>query len=104
MKEKFIMTSFFVAGLSDIATTAIGLENGMVERGIAGKNLAETNNMVGAYVFRIAVTSVLIGLYAFSKENPSRFSFSIDRATRIANVICWGVVALNATQLAMINR
>jgi hypothetical protein len=104
MKERFIMTSFFAAGVTDITTTAVALNSGLIEGGFAGRNLAEMHNMAGAYVFRMAVTSVLIGLYAYSKENPNRFSFSIDRATRIANIISWGVAALNAVQLAMIYR
>jgi hypothetical protein len=104
MKEKFMMTSFFAAGVTDVATTAVALNAGLVEVGLGARNLAEANNMAGAYVFRMAVTSVLIGLYAFSKEHPNRFSFSIDRATRIANIISWGVAALNAVQLTMVYR
>lgn len=99
MKEKFVMTTFFAAGLTDVATTAVALKSGFSEIGIIGSRMHEVGNPDGMYVYRMAVTAVLIGLYAFSKEHPSRYSFSIDRATRIANIISWGVVALNSIQI-----
>lgn len=100
MKEKFVMTSLLVGGVADIATTAVGLSQGFQEVGGFGSHAAETGNMNGAYIYRMAVTAILIGIYAYSKENPNRFSYSIDRAARISNLILWGVVALNAVQLA----
>lgn len=104
MKEKFVMTTFLAAGLGDVATTAVGLSNGFKETGIMGQHLVEMNNETGAYVARVAVSAVLIGIYALSKEYPNRFSFSVDRAMRISNVITWGIVALNTVQIAALGQ
>lgn len=100
MKEKFIMTTFFAGGMADIATTAIGLNAGFKEIGFLGSYMSEMNNMTGAYIVRTAISAILIGLYALTKEKNSRFAISFDGAVRISNVISWGVVALNAVQVA----
>lgn len=100
MKEKFVMASFLTAGVADVATTMAALNIGLTESGIFGQKMAETENMNGAYMYRLAVTSIIVALYAFSKENPSRYSFSIDKATRIANIISWGIVTLNTLNIA----
>lgn len=104
MKERFVMTTFMMAGLADVATTMGNLNLGYKEIGIAAGPMVEMGNHTGAYVYRMTVTAVLIGLYAFSKEHPHRFSFSIDRGVRIANVISWGIVTLNTMQLAQTLR
>lgn len=101
MKEKLLMTSFFVGSMGDIATTAYALNVGLPEKGVMGMRLAEMNNMTGAYIYRIAATVMLIGIYAISKERPGRFTFSADRALRAANLITWGITALNAVQIAL---
>lgn len=99
-----MMTTFLVGGLGDVATTAVGLSNGFREVGPLGSQLMEADNHTGAYVARIAVTAVLLGLYALSKEHPNRFTYSVDRAMRISNVITWGIVALNAVQIAALGK
>jgi energy-converting hydrogenase Eha subunit A len=103
MKEKFVMSTFFIGGMSDVATTAVGLANGFKEVGPLASHLMEVDNDTGAYITRIAVTSVMLGVYALSKEYPNRFSYSVDRAMRISNLITWGIVALNVVQIAQLH-
>jgi hypothetical protein len=99
MKEKFVMTSVFIASLGDVASTHLGISHGLKEMGVLGSHFFETNSMANAYIVRVATTALLIGVYALSKEYPGDFSFSIDKATRIINVLSWGVVSLNMLQL-----
>lgn len=101
MKEKFIMSSLFVGSVGDVATTAYALNQGLSEKGVMGARLMEMNNPTGAFIYRMAVTAVIIGIYAIAQEKPGRFTFSIDRAARIANVITWGITALNAVQIVL---
>ncbi|SRR5581483_4388828 len=99
MKEKFVMTSVFASSIADVVSTHIGLSNGLQEVGIFGRMSFENHLITNAYISRVAMTAVLIGVYALCKQYPNRFSFSVDKATRIVNVITWGAVALNMAQL-----
>ncbi len=101
MKERFVMTSLMASAYADITSTFIGLNNGFHEVGFLGSQMAEHNAMTHAYISRIAVTAIFIGIYALSKENPSRFTFSVDRAARIGNLLSWGAVTLNALQFVV---
>lgn len=94
------MTSLMTAAYADIGSTAIGLTRGFHEVGFLASQF-EQNAMTTAFITRLAVTSVLVGIYAISKEYPNRLTFSVDKAARITNIITWGVVALNAVQLAI---
>lgn len=99
MKEKVIMTSVLTAGFADVGTTAMGLNMGFVEVGILPSHMIESGLATEAYITRIAVSAVLIGIYALSKQYPHKFTDSVDKGIRIGNIVAWGVAALNAVQL-----
>lgn len=99
MGERFTMTTFFIAGVVDIATTLIGTNLGLREVGPLGNIANSLDQMNFAYVTRMSVTAGLVGIYALSKKYPGRYSFSVDKALRASNVLCWGVVALNTIQI-----
>jgi len=94
------MTSLLAASVADVVTTGVGLNVGLTESGFAGSHFIESGNPDAAYVSRVAVTALLIGVYALSKEYPGRFSYSIDKAMNILNVVAWGIVVLNTAQIA----
>lgn len=100
MKEKVIMTSVLAAGFADVGTTAIGLNSGFREVGILASQMVESGHTTEAYLTRIAVSAILIGIYAVSKEYPNKFTNSIDKGIRIGNIFAWGIAALNAAQIA----
>lgn len=99
MKEKLNMSLFMAAGLGDIATTSFALSQGYKEAWILGP-FVEKYNLTGALIFRMAVTAVVIGGYALTKERNGRFAYSFDKALRLGNVFYWGILAINTLQLA----
>lgn len=99
MKEKIIMTSVVTAAFADAGTTAMGLNMGFREVGILPSHMVESGLTTEAYITRIAVSAVLIGIYALSKQYPNKYSDSVDKGIRIGNLVAWGVAALNAVQL-----
>ncbi len=99
MKEKFIMTSFLAGQLADASITTIGLSANFSEKGYWINHLLETGGMTNALLAKMAVTAVVIGLYALSKEKNSRHFPAIDKGTRVGNLVTWGVVALNTLRL-----
>jgi len=94
------MTTFFAGGMADVLSTEIGLQVGLNEAGIMGKSHIEAGRGHEAYMVRIAVTAVLIGLYALSKKHGGRWEFPLDKAIRIGNLITWGADVLNVVQIA----
>jgi hypothetical protein len=101
MKERILMTSVLIGSMADVVSTHMGLNLGLKEIGLVGSLNFENHSMTNAYISRIAVTALIIGMYALTKEYPNRLSYSVDKATRIINLITWGVVAMNSIQLIM---
>lgn len=93
------MTSVLSAGFADVGTTAMGLNFGFSEVGILPSYMVESGLTTEAYMTRIAVSAVLIGIYALSKQYPHKYTDAVDKGIRIGNIIAWGVAALNAAQL-----
>ena len=100
MKEKFEMTTFMMGAFADVVSTQMAMGLGMKEVGIASRGMMESGAQSAAYALRVAVPAILIGLYALTKKHGGRWEFSLDRAMRIGNIVCWGVVALNMAQIA----
>lgn len=101
MKEKVLMTSFFIAGAVDMASTSYGLTlPGFTEQGIAGAQFVESGQFTHALLVRTAVTAWMIGTYALTKTHQSRWTFPVEKAMAINNVICWGINVLNVSQIA----
>lgn len=100
MKEKDLMTSFFLANVADIATTSYGMSVvGLKEVGVVGSHLAESGHISDAFLVRTAVTAGMIGLYAITKQHGSRWAFSFETAMHIANIISWSAIVLNTVQI-----
>lgn len=95
MKEKFMMTSCLLAGVGDVATSALGLSVGLREVSPLAGQLVEAGNADAAFISRMASTAVLIGLYALSRKHAGVYTQGLDNILGISNVIAWGVVALN---------
>ena len=73
MSEKGLMTSFFMAGLFDVSSTAIGLRMGFQEVGPLASGVVESGNIHVAFISRMAVTAVMLGLYALTKKHNNRW-------------------------------
>jgi hypothetical protein len=95
------MTSFFLANFADIATTSVGLAiPGFKEVGVLGSQLVESGHIPNAFIIRTAMTVGMIGLYALTKQNGSRWAFSVEKAVHIGNFLCWSAIALNTLQMS----
>ena len=94
------MTSFVAGQIADASITTIALGVGFPERGVGMSRLLETGGITDALLVKMAVTVIITGLYAISKELGSRHFWSIDKGTRIGNLVTWGAVALNTLRLA----
>lgn len=99
MKEKFVVTTFLAGHLADASISTIGIAANFSEHGFLANRLLETEGLPNALLAKMAVTAVVIGLYAFSKENNSRFFPPVYQAMRFTNLITWGLVALNSLKL-----
>jgi|SRR3989344_8792725 len=101
MKEKFIATSLFAGAIADVSTTLIGFSKGVPEGMIGMKNVIENSGVDDALILKMAVTSLIIGVYALSKQTEwERLGKSTDKAARLFNVCIWAGAALNAAYLA----
>ncbi len=102
MKEKRLMTLFWGSGVADIVTTSIGISlAGFAEIGILGSPIKQEYGIHAAYIMRTAVTAWMIGIYALTKTNDSRWAFSFEKAMNISSIISWAVVALNTVQISL---
>jgi hypothetical protein len=100
MKEKGLMTSFFLAGAVDVASTTYGLTlEGFNEVWIVGGPMVESGHFSNAALLRTAVTVSMIGMYALTKTHNSRWAFSFEKAMSIGNAICWGFNVFNVSQI-----
>lgn len=92
------------ATYADLLSTLYGIYGAhmhLYEAGILGTQNFEMGNLSESIILRVAVPTVLTGIYALSKENPNRLTFTIDKTMRIANVLCWAFVALNTVQFVL---
>jgi hypothetical protein len=94
MKEKFTMTAFAGSQMADAAISTLAICTGALETGPFMGLVVEKGGLDQALITKMAITVVLIGLYAISNKNESKYFKPIDKALRLGNLITWGVVAL----------
>ncbi len=103
LKDKLLMTSFFVAALVDILTTGVGLNLGTFrEIGWIGSQQVGAGTPMNAMVFRMAVTAFMVGMYALTKERGHKpLVYSFEKAVATTNLLSWSVVFFNAFQIGL---
>lgn len=101
-KEKALMTSFLAANMADVVLTKIATEHfNAAEFGVLGSQMTEIpNGNELVYASKIAITTIIIGLYALTQKEGKRWKFSTDKVLKIGNVMVWGVVTWDAANLA----
>ena len=100
MKEKFVMTTFCASQIADASITTLALGVGFPENGAWMSRVIESGGLNNALLAKMAVTTVLIGLYTFSKENKSKYFRPVDHGLRLTGLMTWGIAAANALRLA----
>lgn len=96
------MTSYFLANVSDLAITAIGLKFSRVtELNPLGndfslmREILQVDNGQAILITKLAVTTALISLYALSQENKNRLTWPVEKALIFGNVLYWSIVCWN---------
>jgi hypothetical protein len=102
MKEKVLMTSFYLANLADYGITKAGLAfaphtTQELMPGIGNWIVSEPER---ALVMKLAMTTLLIGADALAKQTNSRLEFTLEKSLQLANVILWAAVAWNTALVA----
>lgn len=102
-REKVLITSFFLAGLADIGSTAIALSlAGFREVGLNGARQVAAGSTVNALVFRMAVTAFMIGMYALCKHwGHGRLAYAFEKTLTATTPLAWGVALLNVFQIGL---
>lgn len=101
MKKEKLMTSFFLANAADAAITWFALKNlDFQEANNFADHLMEGDNVERAIIFKFALMSLLISLYAISSDNESKFKYSTEKALQIGNFLVWLVVISNILQVS----
>jgi hypothetical protein len=101
MKEKRLMTSFFVASFTDVALTHYALDtiDGAREIGLMGAGLIEDGRFDDAAMIRIGFVVLMVGMYALNEARETRWAYSFEKSLQISNVIVWSVNAINFAQI-----
>lgn len=100
MKEKRLITSFFLANAVDSVTSPfLAVQEGWKELGPLALNKIEHGELHEAIILKTAFTAVLIGSYALASKIGSRWEYPTEKALQIGNVFVWGVQAWNAANI-----
>ena len=102
MKEKLLMTSFYLGNFADAAITMVGINQpGFRELNQAADNLISNGGIYNALVGKMAIVAVLTGIYALTASENGRFKWPVERAMQIGNVVVWGAVAWNTLNVGL---
>lgn len=101
-KARKLINSFVLANVCDALITGVALNlPGFVEKGIVAQHMLANAQGIRVLIFKIAVTALLIGVYALFTERRGRWSFAIHNGLQIGTVIVWAVVAWNELNVAL---
>ncbi len=102
MKEKKLMTYFFLVQAADLAITLRALQlPGFSELNSFAAEMLDNGEEIKMIMIKMAVTLFLVGAYALTKEKESRFAFSTEKALQIGVAIMSAVLMMNAVQVAV---
>ena len=100
MKEKRLMTSFFLANAIDTAVSPfLAFQEGWKELGPLADIKIEHGEFHEALILKTAFSAVLIGSYALAAKMDSRWKYPTEQALKIGNVFVWGVQVWNAANI-----
>lgn len=101
MKEKGLITSFFLANsLDTVVSSYFVLGEGWREGGPLAALKIEEGNFHEALILKTAFSAVLIGSYALAAKLNSRWEFPTRKALEIGNIFVWGVQVWNVVNIA----
>ena len=97
MKEKRLITIFFLGNMIDASSTAYLLaQDGWQELNVFANGKIVQGEFTELIILKLAVTAVLIGSYALAKSTGSRLKFPLEKSLSIGTYAIWGVLAWNA--------
>ncbi|MFA5987942.1 MAG: hypothetical protein WC797_04835 [Candidatus Paceibacterota bacterium] len=99
MKEKFLAATFVAGQLADASITTLGVSIHHAENSLWMKSLQEQGGLSHMLVAKIAVSSLVLGLYAISREANSKYASPVEKGLIIGNLATWVVVSYNTLRL-----
>jgi len=102
MREKLLLTSFYIANTLDVVTTGIGLNlNGIKEINPGARDLFSVGEMDKVLIGKVAATAVFVGICALAAKENSKWKWSADKAMKIGNYLVWGGFAWNLLNIGL---
>lgn len=98
MKEKKLLTYFFLTQSMDAAITAAALRIPTIrEIGPVAASLVENNQFTDAVIIKMAVIALFAGFYALSKSRDHRLSFAFEKSMQfsvgfMSLVLIWNMI------------
>ncbi len=100
MKEKQLITSFFVANLIDtLASTYFLAQDGWRELNRLAFDKIAMGEIHELIIIKLTVTAVLIGAYALAKATDSRLEYPLEISLRLGSLVVWSVQIWNAANI-----
>lgn len=102
MKEKGLMTSFYLANAADVFVTTYALhQDGFTELNSRAQDMINSGETSDILVAKIAITAVLTGIYALTAKEGNRWKWPVEKAMQIGNGLVWGAVVWNMVNVGL---